>query len=70
MRSIIDSFYHERPRSFKPLIDTTYGVTNYNDASADLLADDEHKEVMEIVEKQKAEKRRIMAERAKARYYW
>ncbi len=70
MRSIIDSFYHERPRSFKPLIDTTYGVTNYNDASADLLADDEHKEVMEIVEKQKAEKRRIMAERAKVRYYW
>ena len=70
MRSIIDSFYHERPRSFKPLIDTTYGVTNYNDASADLLADDERKEATEIIEKQKSEKRRIMAERAKARYYW
>lgn len=70
MRSIIDTFHHERPRSFKPLIDTTFGVTNYNDASADLLADDEHKEVMGIVEKQKAEKRHIMAERAKARYYW
>ena len=70
MRSIIDSFHSERPRSFKPLIDTTFGKTDYSDPAADLLADDEHDEVMGIVEKQKAEKRKLMAERAKARYHW
>lgn len=70
MRMVIDSFQHERPRSFKPLIDTTFGKTNYNDAAADLLIDNEREEVMGIVEKQKAEKRKLMAERAKARYLW
>ena len=70
MKSIIDSFHHERPRSFKPLIDTTFGKTDYSDAAADLLANDERDEVLGIVEKQKAEKRKLMAERAKARYHW
>ncbi len=70
MRSIIDSFHHKRPRSFKPLIDTTFGETKYSDAAADLLTDDEHEEVLGIVEKQKDEKCRLMAERAKARYHW
>ena len=70
MRSIIDSFHQERPRSFKPLIDTTFGKTDYSDPAADLLSDDERDEVMGIVEKQKDEKRKLMAERAKARYHW
>lgn len=70
MKSILESFHHERPRSFKPLIDTTFGKTDYSDSAADLLADDEREEVMGIVEKQKAEKRKLMAERAKARYHW
>lgn len=70
MRSIIDSFHHERPRSYKPLIDTTFGEKDYIEAAWDLLEDDERKELMSIVDKQKDEKRRVMAERAKARYHW
>lgn len=34
-----------------------------------MLDDDECEKIMGIVEKQKTEKRRIIAERAKARYY-
>ena len=70
MRSIIDSFHSERHRSFKPLIDTTFGEKDYVEAAWDLLEDDERKELMSIVDKQKDEKRRVMAERAKARYHW
>lgn len=70
MKSIIDSFHHERPRSFKPLIDTTFGEKDYIEATWDMLEDDERKELMSIVDKQKEKKRRIMAERAKARYHW
>ena len=70
MRSIIDSFHHERPRSFKPLIDTTFGEKDYIEAAWDILEDDERKELMSIVDKQKDEKRRLMADRAKARYHW
>ena len=70
MKSVLDAFHHERPRSFKPLMDTTFDETAYSDASADLLPDDERNELLSIVDKQKAEKRNLMAERAKARYHW
>ena len=70
IKSVLDAFHHERPRSFKPLIDTTFAETAYSDASADLLPDDERNELLSIVDKQKSEKRNLMSARAKARYHW
>ena len=70
MKSVIDSFHHKRHRSFKPLIDTTFYQKDYSEAAWDLLDKEERKEIMAIVEKEKDEKCRLMAERAKAREQW
>lgn len=70
MQHIIWQFYHERPRSFKPLIDTTFHRISFSEASWDLLEDDERKELKDLVLTEKQSKRRLMAERAKARNEW
>ena len=70
MKDILDDFHRARHRSGKPLIDTTFGEKDFSEAAWDLLENKEREEVMGIVEKEKNKKRRVMAERAKARYYW
>lgn len=70
MKDILEDFHRARHRSGKPLIDTTFGEKDFSEAAWDLLENKEREEVMGIVEKEKNKKRRVMAERAKARYYW
>jgi ADP-ribosylglycohydrolase len=70
MKDILDDFHRARHRSSKPLIDTTFGEKDFSEAAWDTLEDKEREELMGIVEKEKNKKRRVMAERAKARYYW
>ena len=70
MRSIIDSFHHERPRSFKRLIDTTFSEKDNSEAAWDTLDETERSELMTIVDREKGDVRSLMAERAKARENW
>lgn len=70
MQSVLYSFYHERPHSYKPLIDTTFYRKDFSEAAWDILDDDERKEIMNIVDKKKDEARLLMANRAKARRQW
>lgn len=70
MRLVLDEFYCARPKSFKPLIDTTFYRKDFNEVAWDMLEDKERENLREIVDKEKDEKRRLMAERGKARYNW
>ena len=58
----------------KTLIDTTFAGTSFSESAWDLLYDTEGKEEVErlktMVGKEKEEKRRLMAERGKARLAW
>lgn len=59
---------------FKTLTDTTFVGTDFSDAAWDILYDIEGKEGVELIKdelsKEKAEKRRMMIERSKARFTW
>jgi ADP-ribosylglycohydrolase len=70
MQFIIDEFHRARPYSFKPLIDTTFYKKDYSEAAWDMLDNKERKELMEIVDKEKDEKRELMKMRGKAREQW
>lgn len=70
MRLVLDEFYRARPRSFKPLIDTTFFKKDYSEAAWDMLDDKEREELKEKVDKEKDEKRKLMAERGKTRLDW
>jgi hypothetical protein len=70
MQFIVDEFHRTRPYSFKPLIDTTFYKEDYSEAAWDMLDNKERKELMEIVDKEKDEKRELMKERGKAREQW
>ena len=63
-------FYHERWRSFKPLIVTTFDGMAFDEAAWDMLDSDEKKMIQDFVLAGKVAKRRLMAERAKARLDW
>lgn len=70
MQIVISEFHIKRPRSFKPLIDTTFGGNDFSDVAWDMLEDNERIELMAIAKKEKDEKRQLMAERGKAREKW
>jgi len=70
MQFIVDEFHRARPYSFKPLIDTTFYKKDYSEAAWDMLDNKERKELMEIVDKEKDEKRELMKMRGKAREQW
>ena len=74
MEPILMQFYSARPRSFKPLIDTTYAGDDFSDVSWDVLCDLDGKDACEALKlkahKEKALKRLMMAKRAKAREEW
>lgn len=70
MNDVLEQFYHERWRSFKSLIDTTFAEMTFNEVEWDLMDSDEKKEIHDIVLADKINKRRLMAERAKARLDW
>lgn len=57
-------------RSFKPLIDTIFSGMTFDEAAWDMLDSDEKKKIQDIVLAGKVDKRRLMAERAKARLDW
>ncbi len=61
MKQVIRDFYRARPESFELLIDTTYNIN-------ELGKDENGHEAMH--DRDKVEKRRLMAERAKARITW
>ena len=71
---VLSRFHHARPRSYKPLIDTCFAGNDFSDASWDVLYDVDGKEVLDEVKKkvmdEHEQKRRLMAERAKAREKW
>ena len=70
MNDVLEQFYHERWRSFKPLIDTTFDGMTFDEAAWDMLDSDEKKKIQDFVLAGKVDKRRLMAERAKARLDW
>lgn len=74
MSHVLSCFHHARPRSYKPLIDTCFSGDDFSDISWDMLYDIDGKEAYdEIMSKTKSEhaqKRLLMAERAKARENW
>ena len=73
MSHVLSRFYHARPRSFQPLIDTCFAGDDFNDVSWDMLYDTDGKEVYDVKKKvtdEHEQKRRMMAERAKARENW
>ena len=74
MLQVVDGFDMSLPGISKTLIDTTFSETNFSEAAWDLLYDTEGKEEVERMKnelsKAKAEKRRMMAERGKARFTW
>lgn len=43
MNDVREEFYHERQRSFKPLIDTTFAGMTFDEAAWDMLDSDEKK---------------------------
>lgn len=70
MNAVLVKFHHKRWRSFKSLIDTTFAEMTFNEVEWDLMDSDEKKEIHDIVLADKINKRRLMAERAKARLDW
>ena len=70
MNDVLEQFYHELWRSFKPLIDTTFDGMTFDEAAWDMLDSDEKKKIQDFVLSGKVDKRRLMAERAKARLDW
>ena len=70
MKDVLEQFYHERLRSYKPLIDTTFAGMTFDEAAWDMLDSDEKKNIQDNVHACKEDKRRLMAERAKARLDW
>ena len=74
MQMVIHQFHHERPRSFKPLIDTCFSGNDFSNVSWDVLYDLEGKEAYDdLIQKTKdrnEKKRLLMAQRAKAREIW
>ncbi len=74
MVDVIRNFYHARPWSLKPLIDTTFSGDDFSDVSWDMLYDLDGKEAAEkTIQETKnkhARKRQLMADRAKARENW
>ncbi len=74
MNDVIQSFYLERPCSYKNLIDTIYSGDDFGDVSWDLLYDIEGKESYEELKRQSkkknAQERLMMSERAQARNNW
>lgn len=70
MQWVIRNFHHARPSSYKDLIDTTFHNMTLNDASWDLLDKDEFQRIHDTILDEKQAKRKLMEERAKARYDW
>ena len=74
MLDVLSEFHMMRPRSFKPLMDTTFAGKSYSSADWDALYDlegaAEANRIKETVDSEKDEKRRLMAERGKARLNW
>ena len=74
MKRVLDKFFIEKEFSYKPLIDTIYSGTDFAMADWDLLSDIEDESVIkrskQEFETEKAAKRRLMAERGKARKNW
>lgn len=74
MWRVLMDFESARPRSFKTLIDTTFSGDDFSDVSWDVLYDIDGKEACEAFKTknkdEKALKRMMMAERAKAREKW
>ena len=74
MVSVIRDFHHARPYSFKPLIDTCFSGNDFGDISWEILYDVDGKDVYDEIRKktedEHEQKRKLMAERAKARYNW
>lgn len=70
MNDVVEEFYHERQRSFKPLIDTTFADMTFDEAAWEMLDSNEKKKIQDVVLASKVDKRRLMAERAKARLDW
>ena len=70
MLYVVEAFYNARPLSFKPLIDTTFYYKDFSEGAYALLDDKEREEIKLKVDAEKDEKRKLMAERAKAREIW
>ena len=74
MTRVLRHFYHERPRSYKPLIDTCFAGNDFSDVSWEILYDvdgkDVYDEIKNKVKDEHEQKRRLMVERAKARENW
>ena len=74
MISVIREFHHARPESYKPLIDTCFSGNDFGDVSWEILYDVDGKDVYDEIRKkteyEHEQKRKLMAERAKARYKW
>lgn len=70
MLDVVEAFYNARPYSFKPLIDTTFYYKDFGEGAYDLLDDKEREELKSQIDAEKDEKRKLMAERAKARELW
>lgn len=74
MRSVYYRFTILRPRSFKPLIDTTFVRKDYSSVAWDALYDlegaENRRKLKQTVDKEKDALRALMAERAKARLTW
>ena len=74
MQDVLRVFHIVRPRSFKPLMDFTFAGKSYSSADWDALYDlegaAEANRIKETVDSEKDEKRRLMAERGKARLNW
>ena len=59
MNDVLEQFYHERWRSFKPLIDTTFDGMTFDEAAWDMLDSDEKKKIQDFVLAGKVDKRRL-----------
>ena len=70
MLDVVEAFYNARPYSFKPLIDTTFYYKDFSEGAYDLLDDKEREVLKSQIDAEKDEKRKLMAERAKARELW
>ncbi len=74
MNDVIQSFYQERPRSYKNLIDTIYSGDDFSDVSWDMLYDIEgdasYEELMRLHKDKNSQERLMMSERAKAKFNW
>lgn len=70
MQHVYAEFRHKRPWIIKKLIDTTFYRKEFSEAAWDLLEDGDREELRDIVDNVKNEKRKLMAERGKARDNW